>query len=59
LTLAGHRCPPKLLYHFSSSSGQGKKKYNKKLVGQEKDGERLFTNYCHGQKRLDLWKKLI
>jgi len=32
-------CPPKPLYHSPSSTGQGRKNNDKKLVGQDKDRE--------------------
>ena len=38
------------------SAGQGEKNYNKRLVGQDQDRERSFTNYHHGQNRLNLGK---
>jgi len=37
-------------------SQTGEKKYNDRLVGQDKNRERLPTNYHHGQKRLNLGK---
>ena len=30
----------------------GERKYNKRLVGRDKDRERSFSNYCHRQNRL-------
>jgi len=32
------------------------RKYDERLVGQDKDKERSLTSYCHGQNRLDLGK---
>jgi len=51
------RCPPKLLYHSPSSTGQGRGKYDERLMGRDKDRERSLTNYCHGQNRLNLGRK--
>jgi len=31
------RCPPKPLYHSLSSAGQGRRKYDERLEGQDKD----------------------
>jgi len=52
------RCPSKPLYRSPSSIEQGRKKYDERLVGQDKDRERSLTNYCHGQNRLDLGKSV-
>jgi len=35
----------------------GERKYDERLVGQEKDRERSVTNYCHGRNRLNLARK--
>ena len=37
----------------------GERKYNERLLCQDKDRERSLTNYHHGQNRLDLEKKFI
>jgi len=37
-------------------SWTGEKKYDEGLVGQDKDRERSFTSYHHGQNRLNLGK---
>jgi len=39
---------------LSVLSWTGKKKYDERLMGQDKDRERSLTNYCHGQNRLNL-----
>jgi len=49
------RCPPKLLCHSSSSTGQGRKNTRGSWV-EIKDRERSFTNYRHRQNRLNLGK---
>jgi len=51
------RCPQKPCYHSPSSTGHRRKKYDERLVSQDKDRKRSLTNYCHGQNRLNLWKK--
>jgi len=38
-------------------SWTGEKKYDERLVGRDEGRERSLTNYCHGQKRLNLGKK--
>jgi len=35
----------------------GEKKYDERLVGRDKDRERSLTDYCHGEKRLNLGRK--
>jgi len=35
----------------------GERKYDEGLGGQDEDGERSLTNYCHGQNRLNLRRK--
>lgn len=42
--------------HSSLLSQAGDRKYNKRLVGQDKGGERSLTDYCHGLNRLHLGK---
>ena len=37
-------------------SWTGERKYNERLMGLDKDRERSFTNYHHGQNSLDLGK---
>lgn len=44
--------PPKLLYHFLPKQ-TGNRKYNKKLMSLDKDGERSLNNYHDRQKSLD------
>lgn len=48
------RCPPKSLYY--SSPWGGEENDDKRLVGQEKGREKSLSNYCHGQKMLNLRK---
>jgi len=50
------RYPPKLLYHSTSSTGQGRKKYDERLLGQDEHREKSLSNYCHMQNRLNLEK---
>jgi len=50
------KCPPKLLYHSCSSTGQGEKKYNERLVDQDKNRERSLAHYPHRQNRHDSQK---
>jgi len=38
-------------------SWTGERKYDDRLVGREKDGERSLTNYHHGQSRLNVMRK--
>jgi len=35
----------------------GERKYDERLMGQEKDREGSLTSYCHGQNRLNLGRK--
>jgi len=37
-------------------SWTGERKYDERLVAQDKGRETSLTNYCHGQNRLDLGK---
>jgi len=37
----------------------GEKKYDKKLMGSDRDRVRSLTNYHHGQNRLNLGKKKL
>jgi len=37
-------------------SWTGERKYDKRLMGQNKDRERSLSNYCHRQNRPDLGK---
>jgi len=37
-------------------SWTGERKYNKRLMGQDKDGERPLSNHHHVRNRLDLGK---
>ena len=46
LTLARHHVPTKLLYHFSSSTGQGEENMMKALWVVIRT-ETSFTNYRH------------
>lgn len=58
LTLAAHHVPTKSFYHSYSINRTGGRKYDKKLMGQDKDRDCLsWDSYCHGQNRLDF--KLI
>jgi len=56
LTLAGCQVPTKDPLSLPSSVRQGKKKYDKKFMGRDKNRERSLTNCHHGQNRLDLGK---
>jgi len=38
-------------------SWTGKRKYDERLEGRDKDRERSLTNYCHRQNRLNLGRK--
>jgi len=40
-------------------SWAGERKYNKRLVGRDKDRERSLTYYHHRQNRFDLGKLMI
>jgi len=51
------RCPQNLFYHSPSSTGQGRKKYDERLMGRDKDREKSLTSYGHGQNRFNSWKK--
>jgi len=48
--------PTKAALSLLLLSWKGKKKYNERLIGQDKDRERSLTNYHHRQNRLDLGK---
>jgi len=48
--------PTKAALSLLFLSWTGEKKYNERLMGPDKDRERSFTNYHHGQNRLDLGK---
>lgn len=54
LTLSERQVPTKATLSLPSSSEQVKKKYNEKLMGQDKDSKRSLSNYCHRQNRLEL-----
>ena len=56
LTLTGRQVPTKAALSLPLLSWTGERKYNERLLGQDKDRERSFTDYCHGQNRLDLVK---
>jgi len=58
LTLAGCRLPTKAVLSLLLLSWTGERKYNERLVGQDKDRERPFTSYCHRQNRLNFGKLL-
>ena len=58
LTLAGCQAPTKAALSLPLLNWTGERKYNERLVGQDKDRERLLSNYHHGQNRLDLGKKI-
>jgi len=57
LTLAGCQVHTKAALSLPLLSWTEERKYNERLVGQDKDRERSLTNCCHGQNRLDLGKK--
>jgi len=56
LALAGHRVPSKASLSLLLLNQTGERRYDKRLMGQDKDRERLLSNYRHGQNRLDLGK---
>jgi len=56
LTLTGYQVPTKVTPSLPLLSWTGEKKYKKRLMGQDEDRERSFTNYCHRQSRLNLGK---
>jgi len=56
LFLAGHQVPTKAALSLAQLSWTGERKYNERLVGQDKDRKRSFSNYHHRQNRLDLGK---
>jgi len=35
----------------------GERKYDERLEGRDKDRDRSLTNYCQGQKKIELGKK--
>jgi len=43
---------------LSLLNGTGEKKYDERLVGQDRKRETPLTDYHHGQNRLNLGKKL-
>jgi len=49
--------PTKTALSLPPLNWTGKRKYDEKLMGQDKDRERSLTNYCHGQNRLNLGRK--
>jgi len=53
--LSSHQVPTKVPYHCYSADGQ-ERKYNKRLMGRDKDSEKSLTSYHHGQNRLNLGK---
>jgi len=54
-----HKCqvPTKTTLSLPVLSWTGKRKYDERLQGRDKDRERALTNYCHGQNRLNLGRK--
>jgi len=48
--------PIKVTLSLSLLSWTGERKYDERLMGQDKDGERSLSNYHHGQNRLNLGK---
>ena len=58
MTLAGCQVPTKAAVSLPFLSWIGETKCNERLVGPDKDRERPFANYCHGQNRLDLGKSV-
>jgi len=50
------RCPQKLLCQSPLLNWTGEKKYDKRLVSQDKDRDRSLANYHHRQNRLSLGK---
>ena len=57
LTLAGHQALTKAALSLPSSAGQGRENITKGSWIEIRTG-RSLTNYCHGQNRLDLGKKI-
>ena len=56
LTLTGCQVPTKAALSLVLLNWTEERKYDERLVGQDKDKERSLTSYCHGQNRLDLGK---
>jgi len=54
LSLAGHQMPTKGALILPLLSWTGERKYNERLMSQDKDRERSLTCYHHRQNRLDL-----
>jgi len=49
--------PTKTALSLHLLSWAGERKYDERLVGQDKDRERSLTNYCHGLNRLNLGRE--
>jgi len=49
--------PTKTALSLPLLSWTGERKYDERLKGPDKDRERSFTNYHHGQNRLNLGRK--
>ena len=49
--------PTKTALSFPLLNWTGKRKYDERLEGRDKDRERSLTNYCHRQNRLNLQRK--
>jgi len=57
-SLAERQVPTKSALTLSLLNWTGQKKYNKRLMGQDKDWERSLTHYRHRKNRLDS-RKLV
>jgi len=49
--------PTKTALSLPLLSWTGVRNYSERLMGGDKDRERSFANYCHGQNRLTLERK--
>lgn len=56
LILTGCQVPTEAALSLHFLSWTGERKYDVKLVGQDKDTEKSLTNYHHEQNRLELGK---
>jgi len=50
--------PTKIALSVFLLSWTGERKYHERLQGRDKNRERSLTNYCHGQNRLNLGRKV-
>jgi len=56
-SLDKRQVPTKTALSLHLLSCTGKRKYDERLEGRDKDRERSLTNYCHGQNRLNSGRK--